>query len=104
MSAQAICDLPDVCFYTTRRNNTVIIFADHNTQGFLAIKNYTSATWTHNGTTTHLQRISIYTGDNEGLNYDDGTCAYDNPDGPILMYTCIPGQKGKVYITFWKYI
>lgn len=105
LRAQAICDLPDVCLYTTRKMGTLIQLADHNNQGFIAIKNNTVAKWTRNNKTIYLKRVSIRIGYNHSLEYcDDGTSVYDNPAGPILMYTCVPGQKDKVYITFWDYM
>ena len=104
LTAQQVCDLSGVCYYGVRDNGNLIVFADHNTQGFLAIKNNTTAKWTWNGRVTHLKRISIYTGYNNGIiYYDDGVDAFRNHDGPIMMYTCIPGTKNKVYITFWDY-
>ena len=83
-----------------------LIFGAHNYMGFTAIEWASTATWYKpDGSVVTLYKVSE---DWNAHNYytvqkSNGEYYYQNPAGPIAMYTCTSASGNDVYLSYWTY-
>ena len=83
-----------------------MIFGAHNYTGFTAIEYCSTATWYKpDGSVVTLYKVwddwnahNYYT-----VQKSNGEYYYDNPSGPICMYTCTDTSGNNVYMSYWTY-
>lgn len=104
-SPQEVVDAEDDAYYSPWYPGFFKAFiADHDGQGFDAIRNNDTAYWIRNGNDVRvLHKASLYHGINtgHGLILDDGRDFHKVPDGFLIMYCC-DDFDDHVTITYWN--
>lgn len=105
--AQWIVDQPGMAWYSWWNDGHLLI-GDHRYQGLAGLYNLpngTQATFTVDGNTRTLTKVSSRKGHNQGhgLELEDGTPMSSVWDGDVIIYTCAAGSSGyNVEMTFWN--
>lgn len=102
--SQSIVDAKNSAAYFTYGCQKVI--ADHNYQGFSAIRNCkpgtTATIYTSKGQTVY-KCVKVTTGKNTGEIVDaEGNNIYSYNSGGLCMYTCADKGKINVIVTYWQ--